>query len=274
MSVKKALFCLTLCKGCDILKTIYPERIFAMNHTNETKTASTNDFSQMAKNNVDSKNQLKDAAYVRFHNPEGNGVRIMFVGNSITLHGVAAHIGWNRECGMAASSLENDYVHILERAVREIDSDAVFCICQAANWEREYKNGSSTYHHYAAARDFDADIIIFRCIENCSGVGFDRETFYRELGAFIDYLNSDREAKIIVTTGFWRHPGDEQLRAYARNNSFPLVELGDLGEDDKMKAIGLFDHSGVANHPGDEGMKNIAERIAKELLPICNTLMQ
>ena len=89
--------------------------------------------------------------------------------------------------------------------------------------------------------------------------------FKKELDALIKYLDGKGGAKIIVTTGFWKHPGDKQIRALTDEAGYDLVELGDLGEDDKMKAIGLFEHSGVANHPGDEGMKAIAERIAVAL---------
>ena len=46
-----------------------------------------------------------------------------------------------------------------------------------------------------------------------------------------------------------------------KGRQISLVELGDLGEQDEMKAIGLFAHKGVANHPGDAGMAAMAERI-------------
>ena len=57
------------------------------------------------------------------------------------------------------------------------------------------------------------------------------------------------------------------IRKNAQKNNCALVELGDLGEKDEMKATGLFWHKGVAEHPGDKGMKAIAERIFKKIKP-------
>ena len=218
-------------------------------------------YSQLKKNTVDSKDQLKDSKYVRFINLEGKGKRIMFVGNSITLHGVLPSIGWYNECGMAASKKENDYVHILMEKINKVVPDSGFCICQVAEWERNYKDGESKHFLFKDARNFNADIIVVRFIENCPGDNFDSSIFKEEFNSILTFLNKSQKAKIILTTGFWRHPGDNVINEYAKENNLSCVELGDLGEQDEMKALGLFEHRGVANHPGDLGMKNIAERI-------------
>jgi hypothetical protein len=39
------------------------------------------------------------------------------------------------------------------------------------------------------------------------------------------------------------------------------------GPKESMKAIGLFEHEGVAAHPGDLGMRQIAGRIWEALRP-------
>ena len=225
-------------------------------------------YLQMTKNSVSAKDQLKDSHLVTFERLVETGTRIMFVGNSITRHGIREEIGWHLNCGMAASAKEKDYVHILERMILEKDPKASFCICQVADWERQYKEGASTYPLYLPAVDFEADVIVLRLVENCPASDVDEAVFTKELDSLIRYLDKGQKAKLIITTGFWRHPLDGALRQYAKKHGIPCVELGDLGEDNAMKAIGLFEHQGVANHPSDLGMEMIAKRIAEELLPL------
>ena len=225
-------------------------------------------YHQLAQNTVSASRQLAETDLVKFENPDGTGPRVMFVGNSITLHGIKPDIGWHGSWGMAASEKEKDYVHRLMAKVRAKAPNAAFAICQVASWERQYKEGSITHHLFAEARRFGADLIVMRFIENCPGADFDDAAFGRELGLLLDYLNPTGKAKFVLSTGFWRHPGDKAITDFAKIHGLPLVPLGDLGEDPAMKAIGLFDHTGVANHPGDRGMEAIAERLWHEMEPL------
>ena len=155
----------------------------------------------------------------------------MFVGNSITRHGIKHDIGWHNDWGMAASALEKDYVHIVAKEVLQKDSEATFCVCQAAEWECNCYDGEKTFEHFKAARDFKADIIIMRLVENCPRDNYNSDLFIEEYGKLVSYLNGSGKAKIIITTGFWKHIADGAIREYAHKNEYPLVELNDLGED-------------------------------------------
>lgn len=245
--------------------TSLPDSNFSIGEFAENIRLEADPYAEMSKNTVSADGQLKESSFIKFDSLESQGKRVMFVGNSITLHGKRPEIGWNNEWGMAASAKEKDYVHILEKSIKESDPNTAFCICQVSEWERRYKEGKDVLSKYETARSFGADLIILRFIENVPSDGYDSEVFVRALDSLVDYLNPKGTAKLVITTGFWRHPGDSDLRKYAKEKGIPCVELGDLGEDDTMKAVGLFEHTGVANHPSDKGMAAIAERIMKEV---------
>ncbi len=74
---------------------------------------------------------------------------------------------------------------------------------------------------------------------------------------------------MLITTLFWPNEAkNEVVRRVAQKKNTVLVELSDLGTRDEMKAIGLFEHEGVAAHPGDLGMLTIAERIFEAMKPM------
>ena len=229
----------------------------------ENFTLESDDFTQTKKNTVDPQKQLNARKRVRMINPAGKGIRVMFVGNSITYHGVKEDIGWYGNYGMAASCAGCDYVHILIQRIQEVAPDAVFCIAQVADWETNYKNPGSLYGCYSEARDFGADVMVARFIENCPYQDFDEEVFSKEYESFLDYLGAK---EVIYTTGFWKHPGDHAICRIAEKHGTKAIVLGDLGELDEMKAAGLFEHPGVCQHPGDKGMRTIADRVWQALL--------
>lgn len=224
-----------------------------------------NSMKQIDKNTVKAENQLSKQKVVTFINPNGKGKRIMFVGNSITRHDVKPDIGWYNDWGMAATSLEKDYVHIMANKMLKKDAETAFCICHAAEWERNCYEGEKTFDLFKDAHDFNADIIIMRIVENCPQNNYNDELFLKKYAELIAYLNNTGKAEVIITTGFWKHIADDAIRECAKKYNYPLIELSDLGEDDSMKAIGLFEHSGVANHPGDKGIQEIANRVLNRL---------
>ncbi len=212
---------------------------------------------------VDVRKQVPSSQYVSFDGAENTGLRVMFVGNSITLHEVNEGIGWLNAWGMAASAKEKDYVHLCFDHIRQAHPNAKFCICQGGEWERNYKEGDSTLPLFASAREFEADVILIKLAGNCSWENFDSALFKQNYASLVKYLNKSGKARVVVASEFHHHPAEEALEAYTQEMDYPYVPLGDLGERPEMMALGLFEHEGVAHHPGDLGMQNIADRFCR-----------
>lgn len=217
-------------------------------------------------NTVPSKNQLAPNLWVTFEMGDTDAKRILFVGNSITRHGVAPWIGWNNDWGMAASAKEKDYVHLTAAALQERWGACDFCVVQAADWERNYTDPALLEKQFFAARDFSADVVVLRLGENVIRETFNYDAFVNAYCDMAHFFASKPEAQIIVTDLVWSHTDiDRAIHAAADKLGVDCIHFGDLGERDEMSAKGLFEHSGVAGHPGDRGMKEISDRILEAI---------
>ncbi|WP_165228680.1 beta-L-arabinofuranosidase domain-containing protein [Aquisphaera insulae] len=196
--------------------------------------------------------------------------KILFLGNSITHHGPNESLGWPGDWGMAASAPEKDYVHLVAAAVGRIAGKAPeFRDLNIADFERGYAN----YDAAAKLKDaiaFDADLIILAIGENVpaldSPAAGDRfETAVRTL---LGTLQGGRDRIVLVRSCFWANgPKDERLSKASRSAGVRFVDIGRLGADpaNAARSERAFKHEGVAGHPGDRGMKAIAEAIMEAL---------
>lgn len=214
-------------------------------------------------NDVPAVGQLKGSDCISFETTENADIKLLFLGNSITRHGKAENLGWCGDWGMAASSKENDYVHKLISKFCQKGIKVSVCIANLSNWERT-RNMDLLFTKYSSALRFNADYVIVRLGENACPDKYLSE-FELCYGELTD-LFSRNGAKIVLTDLFWAYePFDNFVAELAKARGYAFAEIHDLGNDDEMKAIGKFSHNGVAVHPGDKGMAEIAERIFRVL---------
>ena len=213
------------------------------------------------KNTVSSQNQVCKS--ILFEGAANGSPRVMFLGNSITLHGPKADIGWYGNWGMAASKKENDYVHLCMKHIQKKYENAAFCITNAAAWEREYRE-CEIETVFCNAKEFAPDLIITRLSENVPVDYLDKDSFVEKMHEFHRFLSKE-DTKLIVTSNVFNNKlKDEALEAYAEKYNVLYVYLDDY-MDDKENLASEYAHEGVRIHPGDKGMKFIADRIIEAI---------
>ncbi len=199
--------------------------------------------------------------------------RVLFLGNSITLHGPAPKIGWEGNWGMAASSVEKDYVHrtliglaMLKGKMPESK------VANIADFERGYEayDPASKLKDLA---DFKPDLIILAIGENVAALSTDEKkaSFKKHLLDLLNFLKTTRGAgqpTIFVRSNFWANPAkDAVLKDDASAVGAVYVDISALATNEKNYARSerSIAHEGVAKHPGDQGMQAIADALVRSI---------
>ena len=214
----------------------------------------------------------QNASDQKAFDPAGKGPRILFIGNSITLHGPRPQIGWTNNWGMAASARDKDYVHLLQKKIAAVRPDAQCCLLQVAGtFERSFfKPDWSCEKNFAWARAFKPDVIVMFFGANVPQT-YDKGTMEpkpaRSYGDALDalraYLDPDGKAVALISQGFYVRPKlDAEKEAVVKKRADVFVDMQDI----RARA----DAHGRYNHPGDLGMKLIADRFWRHIEPLLN----
>lgn len=191
--------------------------------------------------------------------------RILFIGNSITRHRPKPEIGWMHDWGMAASSQEHDYVHILTRNIAAVTGTApVVRIEDGGDFERHYEA-----YDFSRMKDvvgFGADTVIVAVGENVPVLDSEcAKAMFRT--CFLQLLTAVKQAghpAIFVRSSFWADAArDAILGQVCAEVGGVFFDISGLGKDEANYARSerRYAHDGVAAHPGDKGMRAIADAI-------------
>lgn len=201
------------------------------------------------------------------------GFNYLAIGNSITVHGVCDY--WWDEIGMAATKKENDYVHLIEAHLNKKYDDVWMYSTNYSVWEMQGTDRAETFTMIDPYLSSKLDLITIQLGENVT----DTATFQADYEELIRYIQGKApEAQIIVVDDFWNKKEKSDIRENAAKNcNVQFADLSEIqGKKDYQCGIGtkvydsnggehIVEHDGVARHPGDKGMRYIADAVIKVL---------
>ena len=221
---------------------------------------------RFSENIVPSKNQNEKTI---FSYGDGNGIKILFAGNSVTKHAPKPEIGWEKDCGMAASSLENDYVHLFMKKVYKYAPDASYMIAQVADFESKCLWQPNIINAYKEVSEYKPDIVIMFFGANVPVMYDTMENPERTFGEQFEKLRnliSCEKSHVFISQGFFgRRKLDNEKRTVAEKYGDTFISLEHIIH--REETHGLF------NHPSDCGMKEIAETFWEIIEPTIKEIL-
>jgi hypothetical protein len=185
----------------------------------------------------------------------------VFLGNSLTQHGPNTDLGWTGNYGMAASILENDYVHKLMSLV---DAQNAY-IANMYPIEKDISQLNVVVDMVRPAIQ-NASTIVIQLGDNTN---VNEHTELNALQASIEELARLRKPNqlLFCISTYWRNQvKDEIIQDRCEANGGNYVFIGDIVDYQSAEDLPYFIHPGVNMHPKDTQMNLIAQRIYSAML--------
>ena len=199
--------------------------------------------------------------------------RILFLGNSVTLHAPKADIGWLNNWGMAATAQSKDYVHVLTTAINATTGGSLTVSPAGSGGadniadidaclERNYP--SYTNSQLQTQINYHANLVIMQFGENIDMGSFDAVTFKSKLETLVGGLQASSNPNIFMTSEILASNSvvdaiKQQVCAEDPAHRL-LVNMSGFRDDatNRASSEGVYSDPGVQWHPGDKGMQFIA----------------
>lgn len=205
-----------------------------------------------------------------------NGFRILFIGDSITCHGfnddTIKRLGWDHLAGMAATTIDKDFVHLLANWIQATLPDRVV--------DFRYGKGGSTelvLKHIAEFAEQKIDLVVIQLGEHEKKEAGE-ETLRSNYDAILSNIQSWPVKPMILSTGVWNPWKKGEITAYTdwamtiettmkascQQHGVPFVSVMAYALDPLCSGWGTS--GGVKWHPNDAGMRGYAHELYKAFL--------
>ena len=167
---------------------------------------------------------------------------------------------------MAASAQEKDYVHLLlNRIAKAAGGKPQVMVKNIADFERRL-NDYNLRDELKQELAFEADVIIIAVGENASPAKTPeaKAQFRKAFASLLAELKQHGRPTIFVRGQFWRDADkDELMKQSCEDAGGTFVDNSKLGSEESniARPERHIEHAGVAGHPGDKGMKEIADAL-------------
>lgn len=192
--------------------------------------------------------------------------KLLILGNSVAIHGPAPQIGWTGNWGMAASSRDKDFAHVLHSQLRiATQGEPQLLVLNLADFERQQTEFDFEVG-LKEAIEFEADVVIVAIGANAPALETDdaKQRFRTAFEQLLNRLQQKKPTALLVRGEFWPDPEKEKImREVCKKAGGAYVPLPNLNSDPANlgSADQKFEHAGVAGHPGDRGMRLIADEL-------------